>query len=154
MMEWWKLQMPGSKLQRSTKLQIPKAACETGSSTACAPPCAFHRVQNLLQRKFHDGGASVSRTIIDQDRFALFHNARGENDVRHETLALEIGFRRENLSAGAQDAARVFQIQQQRAAGVGADARVLFAPAVGVIDLQPSPLRSDRWRPGADSANV
>jgi len=51
----------------------------------------------------------------------LFDNARWENHIGDETLALVICFRDKDLAARAENSSRVFEIPQQEAGGVSAD---------------------------------
>ncbi len=79
------------------------------------------QLQHLRQRELHDGGAGIGCAVINQHGFALFDNARGENHIGDEALALVICFRDKDLAARAENSSRVFEIPQQEAGGVSAD---------------------------------
>src|SRR4029077_15998642 len=89
--------------------------------TSCWRRWSSQEFKDFHHRKLDHRGASVRPSVIDEHRLALLADAGGEDPVRHETLALEIQFWHEYLAAHAEDAPRLFQIEQQEAAGICAD---------------------------------
>src|SRR5438093_6480685 len=128
-----------------------------GAAGGCANlnlGCRPHDFQHLLQREFDDGATGIGGAVINEHRFVLFHDARRKDDIGHEALPFVIRFGHENLALRSTDSSWFLEIEQQNSAGIGADAGILFAPAIAMIDFAPPMLCLNGWRSSANAADV
>ncbi|HEY5752603.1 MAG TPA: hypothetical protein VIT21_05610 [Chthoniobacterales bacterium] len=95
--------------------------------------------EKIAQTEFDHGGRGIGGAVVNKQSFIVFDGAGRKHHVGHEAGAFILGLGSEDAFALYENASWVFQIKQQDAVGVNADAGFTLALVVAVVNLEPGP---------------